>query len=473
MTLYCKNILLLLALTAIICSCKKIIQIPPPVGTITTSQVFTTDDQATSAVAGMYFQMINSGQSLSKYGMSVYGGMSADELIPFNHNNAQNVQFQQNSLISTNAILSGYFWNHSYSIIYQANAIIEGLKEYSGVHDSLKTELIGEAEFIRAFYNFYLINLFGDIPLVTTINWRNTNLLSRMPVAQVYQQIVADLIDAQNLLSVDYSMGNGQRIVPNKWAATALLARVYLYMSDWGKAEEQASLVINNTNLYHLTTDLNQVFLANSSEAIWQLQQSNDLNSFNATPEGALLIPGKLNSNSYPPFAFINNQLLSAFEPGDQRRLKWIDSTLNNGVEYYFPYKYKIGNTQATVGGTYSEYYMALRLAEQYLIRAEARIQQNKLSDAASDIDTIRNRAGLPNTTSISQTDFLAAIAHERQVELFIEWGHRWLDLKRTNQATNVLRPIKPLWAENAKLYPIPRGETSTDPNLTQNPGYY
>ncbi|HWK04806.1 MAG TPA: RagB/SusD family nutrient uptake outer membrane protein [Puia sp.] len=454
-----------------IIACKKTIQIPPPTGTITTSQVFSSDNQAISAASGMYFNMINTSRSFSNYGMSIFCGMSADELIIFDQTQQDIDQFQKNNLSTTNTIVDGNFWGDAYPTIYAANAIIEGLGNYTGVHDSLKNELTGEAEFIRAFCNFYLVNLFGNIPLVTTINWHKTNVLSRTSVTQVYDNIISDLKDAKNRLASDYSAGVGQRIIPNKWAATALLARAYLYTGDYANAEEQADSLISNTSLYSLDSNINQVFLTNSSEAIWQLQQNNKGSSYNATPEGFILIPSILDS-TYQPFAYITTQLLNAFEPGDKRRSNWIDSTIYNGIEYYFPYKYKIGPRQALVNGPYTEYYMVLRLAEQYLIRAEARAKQNKLTDATSDLNIIRKRAGLTNTVATSQTDLLTAITHERQVELFVEWGHRWLDLKRSNQATNVLKPIKSLWENTAQLYPIPASELMTDPNLVQNPGY-
>ena len=117
---------------------------------------------------------------------------------------------------------------------------------------------------------------------------------------------------------------------------------------------------------------------------------------------------------------------------------------------------------------------MVLRLAEQYLIRAEARAEQNNLTGAVADLNIIRNRAGLPNTTAVTQGDILTAIMHERQVELFSEWGHRFFDLKRTGQANTVLGAIasKQPWNTNQLLYPIPVSETTNDAFLQQNPGY-
>ena len=114
-----------------------------------------------------------------------------------------------------------------------------------------------------------------------------------------------------------------------------------------------------------------------------------------------------------------------------------------------------------------------LRLAEQYLIRAEARARQGNIPGAQQDLNSIRNRAGLPNTTTSGPTEILEAIMEERQRELFTEGGHRWLDLKRTGRTTEVLAPLKPLWDPTDVLWPIPEDEIFNNSNLLpQNPGY-
>jgi starch-binding outer membrane protein, SusD/RagB family len=474
------TIFIIVAGTFFLSSCKKLINISPPVGTVVASQLFSNDGEATSAASGMYFKMINTTQSFSNFGLSVFSGMSADELIPFDQNyNDLYVQFQQNELVPSNGLIANNFWANAYSVIYQANAIIQGLATNPGVHDSVKNELIGEAEFVRAFCNFYLVNLFGPIPLVTTIKYQETSLLARSPTSQVYQAIVADLKDAQSKLATDYSVGGSQRIVPNKWAAVALLSRVYLYTNDWQDAVNEADSIINNSSLYGLVQDPNSVFLVNSNEAIWQLQQSNTTGPwYNSTPEGFTLIPRALNSNAFHPFAYFTTTLLNSFEPNDLREIDWIDSTQYNGVTYYFPFKYKMGSGfvgagPATPGGTYSEYYMVLRLSEQYLIRAEAKAELED-GTAIVDLNAIRTRAGLSNYMgSMDKDSVLNVIYHERQVELFAEWGHRWLDLKRSGQAIPVLSTNKGFSLDKSTLlYPIPTGELIADPNLVQNSGY-
>ncbi|MBI3235774.1 MAG: RagB/SusD family nutrient uptake outer membrane protein, partial [Bacteroidetes bacterium] len=120
------------------------------------------------------------------------------------------------------------------------------------------------------------------------------------------------------------------------------------------------------------------------------------------------------------------------------------------------------------------EYYTVLRSAEQYLIRAEARNNLDKLSLAIDDINVIRLRAGLALTTIGGQTkaDVARLIEGERRKEFFAEMGHRWLDLKRTGKLSETLMPIKSGWQRTDSLYPIPIGEMLTNPNMVQNPGY-
>ncbi|MBO9573745.1 MAG: RagB/SusD family nutrient uptake outer membrane protein, partial [Chitinophagaceae bacterium] len=166
----------------------------------------------------------------------------------------------------------------------------------------------------------------------------------------------------------------------------------------------------------------------------------------------------------------------------------WVYSVIVEGVTYFFPYKYKNNLFDPNITGVdgyqyMTEYQMMFRLAEQYLIRAEARAQQNKLTEGISDLDKIRERAGLPliidNNPEISQENLLNAIFHERQVELFTEYGHRWFDLKRTGKADEVMNVVTPIksqgtveWQSHQQFFPIPQSDIDKAPNLTQTAGY-
>ena len=121
---------------------------------------------------------------------------------------------------------------------------------------------------------------------------------------------------------------------------------------------------------------------------------------------------------------------------------------------------------------------MMLRLSEQFLIRAEAEAEEGYLSNAAADLNVVRQRAGLPISNANTQPALLTAILHERQIELFTELGQRWLDLKRTNSIDSIMVNVTPIkangagWNSYQQLYPITILDIQTDPNVTQNLGY-
>jgi starch-binding outer membrane protein, SusD/RagB family len=454
-------------------SCKKLVQIPEPVNSITTTEVFGSDAQSNSALAGIYTQMINGGLNFLSGSITLNAGLSADELVYyFGSDGSDNWAFNSNTLQSNNGTVLSNFWTPAYSYIYGTNAVIAGLAASTGAHDSVRNELTGEAYFIRALCYFYLTNLFNGVPLVLTTDFNHTALLAKSNQSQIYQQIVSDLLAAKGLLATDFSVGGGERIRPNKWAAEALLARVYLYQGQSSEAKLEADSIIDNSALFSLDT-LNGVFLANSTESIWQLQQNNNTSAFfNATPEGYYF---NIYSGQNPNF-FLSSELVDSFEAGDLRWADWVDSVSYSGITYYFPYKYKVGSLAVSTGTPDVEYYTVLRLGEQYLIRAEAEAMGagNGIGAAIQDINSIRIRAGLaPYAGGQDEESVLAAIYHERQIELFCEWGNRWLDLKRNGTAVQTLQDkstgsptADELW------YPIPISELMTDPNLTQNKGY-
>jgi hypothetical protein len=450
--------LFLLAFAVCISSCKKFVDINPPVSEVVSETVFTDDRSATSAIVGIYSKMM-SVEAFAGLDMGFYPALSADELKLLTTTPEQS-QFENNTLLSTNSGLLSSFWEPGYRYIWYANSAIEGLSRSTGVSEAVKMQLLGEAKFIRAFCHFQLTNLFGAIPYITSSDYRLNEVASKISQAEVYNKIIEDLLEAQTNLPDNYITSG--RVRPNRGAATALLARVYLYTGDWSKAEIEASASIADSK-YQLEADLNKVFIAGSKEAIWQLMPVNPgLNTWEekyiTSGQGALTL---------------TNGLLNSFEANDNRKNSWIKSWTNGTgtVTTYYPYKYK-----AVSGQPLTEYNMVFRLAEQFLIRAEARTNLNKLTgagSAASDLNVVRNRAGLNNTSALTQADFLDAILRERRVELFTEWGHRWFDLKRMNKATPVLGPVKSGWQPTDVLYPIPQTELDKNRNLLpQNAGY-
>jgi hypothetical protein len=460
-----KNVLVAIAGTAfafLLYSCKKNVEVDQPIDSLTSEGTFSTDATAISAVVGIYSKLTNSGPAFGNGGTTIFAGLSSDELTRVGIS-GDALQFYNNNLLTDNSFVASQLWSPAYYAIFEANSCIEGIEKSESLTPNLKDQLLGECKFLRAYAYFYLTNLWDNIPMPLTGDWSKSYLLNRTPKSQVYDQIVTDLKDAQVLLSKDYSFSADEKIRANKLVATAFLARVFLYRKEWANAEAQASAVINSGS-YTLENNLNNVFLKNSSETILQFQPSRTFYPYAVTEANAI--------QGFPVY-YLTPKLITAFEISDQRKIAWTKSTTVNGSTIFLPYKYKV--RQGTNGGNISEYYMVLRFAEQFLIRAEARAQQNNISDAQSDINTIRNRAfGISNPTIANdQSSLLTAIEKERQVELFCEWGHRWFDLIRTNRADAVLGAIKGSnWQLTDQLYPIPLSELRRNPNLTQNPGY-
>jgi len=459
-------------------SCKDMIDIPDPINTITTNKVFENDNQANSAMAGAYSQLIND-QALNfgNGATTTLCSQSADEL----NISAVNLNaVYTNKLISSELATSG-IWTTAYKNIYNANAVIEGIAASTSLklHKEVRVKLTAEAKFMRAYTYFYLVNFFGDVPLVLTDDFNQTVKMSRTPKVEVYAQIVKDLQDAKSDLAADFSGSKtGERIRPNKWAATAMLARVYLFMGDYSNAVAAATEVIDQSGLFELNGDLNEVFLKNNKEAIWQMQHSNlTIARGNATPEGYVITPF-LSPIANEYFGTrLTDELVQKFENNDKRKSSWLMPVTKAGEINYFVYKYKIGIGNSSVGGPITEYYTMLRLAEQYLIRAEAlTLGSQQLGLAIADLNIIRRRAGIDELpVGLSKDAVVLAIEKERRTEFFSEWGHRWLDLKRTGRAHEVLSviPAKQPWAGDYQLtYPIPLTEIRTNNKLIQNPGY-
>jgi hypothetical protein len=316
--------------------------------------------------------------------------------------------------------------------------------------------------------------------LVLGSDYLSNNTLARSPQADVYQQMLSDLKQAQSLLGNQYHDAAGavtrDRGRPNKAAATALLARVYLYLKDWKNAEAQAESCIADEADYQLVP-LSRVFGVNSTEVIWGLVPYKSIFSpYLVKDAKQYYIPPGMPPSAVQ--AILADSLVAAFEPGDARYSTWVgkDTVPASGgspaTVYYYAYKYQANGTYTAA----QEILSMLRLAEQYLIRAEARAQQNNLSGALADLNAVRNRAGLAASAAVSQADVLAAILHERRVELFVEVGHRFFDLRRTGNLDalmNVLAPLKGgTWAPFKAWWPIPVTDIQNDPHLVQTPGY-
>ncbi|MBE9599840.1 RagB/SusD family nutrient uptake outer membrane protein [Pedobacter sp. MC2016-24] len=437
-------------------SCNKLVEIPQSKNQIENTDVFRDSTLATSALLGAYFTM----------GTTVYGGIHknlniyADEY-NYTASTGPIVEFNKSQLGSGNSTNSS-LWNGLYLVIYQCNSLMEGLEHSTGVKIPVKEKLIAEAKFLRAYANFYLVNLYEHVPLILTTEVNGNARAAQVPESQVYEQIEKDLLDASAILKNQYA-GTG-KVRANKQAADALLARAFLFERKWTQAVAKASEIINS-NQYTPLPKPEDVFLANSKETILQFWAVNGFVS-----DATQFIPV---SATVQPTYTISTALAASFENTDSRKSKWITS--NNvtvgGITtpYSYPSKYK----NRTANTTKAEYVMALRLSEQLLIRAEAFAQLKDVPAAIADLNIIRMRGGLlPLSNTLSEQECLDAITKERRIEFFGEWGHRFFDLKRTGQLDAVMEPLKTTWKTSAKVLPIPNSEIAYNSNLKQNEDY-
>lgn len=480
---------LLLSLT-ISSGCRKFVEVDAPDNTINIDNVYASDATAIAVLTGVYtnFGIENDALRFVRNGlifMSFYPGLSADELTLYDGaSNPELINYYQNK-VNPEVLSSTDFWSRTYKYIFVVNSAINGLTKSQTLNPAVKNQLLGESYFLRAFCYFYLVNLYGDVPLITSTDYASSSPQARETKENVYKLIIADLLEAeknldQNFVDITVIKTSQERVRPSRSAAIALLARAYLYTGDWSNAEIQATKLITNDAHFTLV-GLDEVFQKNSKETIWSLQPiSNDINS--NTGEGRLFIlpeqgPWELNQ------VYLSDELLSKFDAGDQRLMHWVNHLEIDGITYNYAFKYKIGEVPVDN----SEYSMVLRLAEQYLIRAEARIQQNKTADGIADLNALRTRATdmtendvnkrlKPLPAILNKEQALTAVLHERQTELFTEWGHRWLDLKRSGTIDQIMPAVclkkGGTWNTTDALFAIPLKEVQANKNLIQNKGY-
>lgn len=446
-------------MTVTFTGCDDFVETDRPNSQLTNDAVFENATTANAAMADIYAQMRENGFSSGKsYGLSCLLGTYSDELISYESGSYTTADFYLNSLLPSDDFVK-LLWNGSYNQIYAANAIMAGVAKSTTLPVADKNTLQGEALFVRAYIHFDLTNVFGAVPYVTTTDYEANSSVSRMPVETVYQNIIADLERAVELLPVEYIASDRTR--PNKATAQALLARVYLYHGDNAEAANMSSAVLNDGAHYSWSNDLDSVFLNNSPTTIWQLAAG----SAGANTDEATTF---IFYSGPPSIVALSQGLVNQFEPGDLRKQHWIKEVSDDTDSWYHAYKYK----QDLPTGSSTEYSIQFRLAEQYLIRAEARARQGELIGAKDDLNKIRQTAGLGDTPAVTQSEILDAILRERLSELFTEHGHRFFDLKRFGKLDEAL-VSKAGWETTDQLWPLPQADMLANPFLVpQNPGY-
>lgn len=446
------------AILTLLFSCEEFTEVNLPESQLTSETVFKDVSTANAALADLYARLRESGlvSGAGNAGTVLMANYSDD--MDYYGSGKDTEQFNKHLLLSSNSSLS-QLWNDSYAQLYAANSLIEGVGNSTEITGESYDRLIGEALFIRAYIHFYLTNLFGEVPYVTSTDYRINKSITKLSTSQVYALLLADLSQAELLLPETYPTMDRVRI--NKGVLIAFMARVHLYAGNWSDAEHYATATIDNED-YIWQPDLGAAFLKDSSSIIWALHPG--VAGLNTKDAVSFAIYDGL------PFKpTLSNNLYNSFETGDLRKIMWIKTVSDGTQNYHQAFKYQ----QELYTSSFVEYSILFRLEEQYLIRAEARAHLGNLPAAQGDLNMTRNRAELPDTAAANKSELLEAILNERRFEFFTEQSHRWLDLRRTGNASIVLAPLKAGWRDTDVLLPIPANELILNSNLQpQNPGY-
>jgi hypothetical protein len=372
----------------------------------------------------------------------------------------------------------------NYQGINKCNQALSFLPLLDQADANLRARLMGEAKFLRAFMYFTLVKTYGGVPIVDHLPNPSSEedrvmQLTRRSTTEVYAFIVSDLTDAIAVLPAKGTYSASEKGRASIGAAYALLSKVYLYQKEWQKALENANLVVG----YSLATDYASQYKItgeNDSESIFEIQGTGStpakgIQGYSAT-QGARGAGGWGWGFNTPSMSLVN-----AYEVGDVRKnatIIFAGTTLYDGrvvpLTVENPrYNYKAYSSAYTDAWDSDVNIKYLRYAEVLLIKAEAMNELGQTATAIPILNQIRNRAGLANTTAVSQADVRTAIWKERRVELAFEHD-RFYDLVRTGQAAAAFAiDGKTFTVGKNELFPMPQKFISEANGLsTQNPGY-
>lgn len=440
-------------------SCKKYLTVEP-VNAVSDETTIFDKTSSETALRAVYRQMGNIGYYGENYvTFGYFPSGDIKNLTTGGSANFVNVNFRSDD------VLFNTTWVAIYSAINRANHVITKVPSVNdpALTTALKNQYVGEAKFLRALAYFDLARAWGGVQIVLepTTSLQNRPAVKRSTLAETYAQVLKDLEEAEPVLPDAVN-----RIRATRRTVWALRARLHLYKKEWAQAEEYATRLIDKTADYKLLKPYSTWFANNviaTQESIFELQFS--LQNPNAT---RLQMAHSSNGGQYryaPNDRFV--QLLNNPAVGGGRSAL-IGSITQSGITNWY------GNLYYRKDASDPAY--IFRIAEMYLIRAEARAQLNNLSvtnGALFDLNQVRDRAGLTPAVATTQTDVLRAIEEERRYEFAFE-AHRWYDLARTGRAKAVLEALDPNVKvdDHEYLFPIPVTQIQLDPNLEQNPGY-
>lgn len=421
-----------------------------PTQSISGNTIVVDQNTAETAVLGVYSAL----QSRLYYGGDGYAAMaylSGGDHIWVGTLNYYN-SFPVHEYRPDNTLINNV-WYDIYKVVNGANNVIEKVAALSNesIANDARNKFTGEAYFLRALAFFDLAKAWGNIPIVlqATKSPSDFNGIQQSDQKTVYAQVLKDLDQAETLLPTTVDRN---RVTKN--TVYALKSKVYLYLENWDKAIEYASKIINNTN-YELISWPTILAGLNTKESIFEL-------AFSAADQSAHF--GSWSSlsyrNQYGPSAEVY-QFLQQTEVGGDRKALIVDNSTPTIRNYFIQ---KLYWRSSGDNPTY-----ILRLAEQYLIRAEARAKNATvdLEGALLDLNAVRRRANVGVKLLTTKEALLTDIEQERRAEFALE-PHRWFDLVRTDRAAAVLGVTD----QRKWIFPIPYNDVEVDADLVQNPGY-
>jgi hypothetical protein len=487
-----KNIQYYIFFFLVCASCNKLEE--TPYSSIFTDNFYKTASDAEAALTAVYGPMVN----LYNTAGTCASDFSADQIYPrpvvgrdtytlFSYDPNYTTQ----KSFSRQAESPQQIWQSCYSGIEKANWVL--LKVPATNMDTARRNVIlGEAYYMRAFYLWTLTRNFGDIVVKTSPSTSlDTAIVGKSTQAEAFKQIYLDLDQASSRLpsySADIQKGR-----PSKEVAMALYAKTALYAQDWATALNEAELVLSSGK-YSLMANVLDVYNVSKEDAarqenMWAFECESTSPGFSTQIIG---LYGPKNSDG-PAYAatsygsaFVYQAFFDSFNPVDKRR-KLLDTNYINKLGQVVAQK---DITPITKKGVLLKKYMdpnsvgasgainipILRLADVYLIAAEASAQLNGPSAASYGyINTVRARAGLPDLSAgLDKAQFVDSVLQERSWELFGE-GDRWYDLTRTNTFLQVIptavNDVFPTRSPQKKhrYFPIPLDEINANPKLEQN----
>ena len=480
-------IILLFTAVLFLSSCKDYLDLQPVsqgiaiTNTSADSLLFKTPSEVEAALAGVYDDFRNEYFSLDYF---VNGDAQSDDAYA-GADNPANFQIDEYSIDATNSNVSRD-WAYLYSTIGKANAVYNNVDAVPELDAGRKSQIKGEAAWIRAFMYFQAVQLWGDVPLqlkeVTTVSIEILDEIypilfpARTSADEVYAQIISDLELALETVPVSAA----HKGFVTKGAANALLAKVYASMQppQWDMVLTYTQAVLDGG--YSLLPDYEMLWNnenENSSEAIFEINYEGTSSSGNW---GASMFRGL----DWKKFNTPSNDLVAAFDAeGDMIRknasIIFLDVSGRWSDPYWHQTEFPFVNNYRIFTSNNPQNFILLRLADMLLLRAEALNATGDLAGATALVNQIRNRVSLAPVSPADQNAMRLAIEKERRLELAFE-GHRWYDLKRTGRAIEVMNNAKGpggislgyAMNQDKLLWPIPQAELDKNTKLIQNPGY-